>query len=231
MDALYGEKIREDFLEGEEGEGAALERRCASASSCSRRARSLEKTHPGEVAALARRVRALDHLLRRISLSSVFSRRPAPRLDDPVAHAEGARRDRRRIPRRRPRRARLVGPVPPHGRRSRTALPGAQRARPDRALQAARRASSSSPSRSPLGRAVGLVRRRPALGRPGRRPSSIRRNLFSSLPRVRDLARDARPRELLTLLFAPGAIARLRAERDALVAECDRLAGRVPRGG
>ena len=37
--------------------------------------------------------------------------------------------------------------------------------------------------------------------------------------------REGQARELLTLLLAPGAIARLRAERDRLVAECDRLAG------
>ena len=36
--------------------------------------------------------------------------------------------------------------------------------------------------------------------------------------------RERQARELLALLFAPGAIARLRAERDALVAEFDRLA-------
>ncbi len=37
--------------------------------------------------------------------------------------------------------------------------------------------------------------------------------------------RENQARELLALLVAPGAIGRLRAERDALVAECDRLAG------
>ena len=37
--------------------------------------------------------------------------------------------------------------------------------------------------------------------------------------------RERQARELLALLVARGAIARLRAERDALVATCDRLAG------
>lgn len=37
--------------------------------------------------------------------------------------------------------------------------------------------------------------------------------------------RERQARELFSLVVAPGAIARLRAERDALVAECDRLAG------
>jgi hypothetical protein len=36
--------------------------------------------------------------------------------------------------------------------------------------------------------------------------------------------RERQGRELLALLFAPRAIARLRGKRDALVAECDRLA-------
>ena len=37
--------------------------------------------------------------------------------------------------------------------------------------------------------------------------------------------RESQARELLALVFMPGGIARLRARRDALVAECDRLAG------
>ncbi len=37
--------------------------------------------------------------------------------------------------------------------------------------------------------------------------------------------RESQARELLALAFMPGGIARLRARRDALVAECDRLAG------
>jgi hypothetical protein len=36
--------------------------------------------------------------------------------------------------------------------------------------------------------------------------------------------RERQARELLALVVAPGAIARLKAERDSLVAECDRLA-------
>ena len=37
--------------------------------------------------------------------------------------------------------------------------------------------------------------------------------------------RERQARELLALAFMPGGIARLLAMRDALVAECDRLAG------
>ena len=37
--------------------------------------------------------------------------------------------------------------------------------------------------------------------------------------------RESQGQELLALAFMPGGIARLRARRDALVAECDRLAG------
>ena len=39
------------------------------------------------------------------------------------------------------------------------------------------------------------------------------------------MARERQAKGLLALLVAPGAMARLKAERDALVAECDRLAG------
>jgi hypothetical protein len=41
--------------------------------------------------------------------------------------------------------------------------------------------------------------------------------------------RERQARELLALVVAPGTIARLKAERDALVAECDRLAGEFRR--
>jgi hypothetical protein len=37
--------------------------------------------------------------------------------------------------------------------------------------------------------------------------------------------RESQARELLALAFMPGGIASLRARRDALVSECDRLAG------
>lgn len=68
VDALYGEKIRGDFFEGEEG-NAQMESSLRVRQLLLEARGALEKTHPGEVASLARRARALDHLLRRISLS------------------------------------------------------------------------------------------------------------------------------------------------------------------
>ena len=67
--------------------GWGLRSALASASFFSPRRRVLEKHYPGEVASLVRRVRALDHLLRRLSLS-------LSSLDDPppMGPSRGTRR-------------------------------------------------------------------------------------------------------------------------------------------
>ena len=190
--ALRGEDQREDFLEGEEEAGqlgAFVPRSPAPA----RGARgALERTHPGEVASLARRVRAFDHLLRRIvSLPAA--------LDDPPRPSRSCGT-----------RSRLFSsfssgfPVAVLGvaawwvpyrlcgvdREPRAGRLGA--ARPDRALQARVAGVVLFPLTLAVWTAAAWVLGGAALGRP--RLSSFfhsQESLLSGLPRVRRLARAA----------------------------------------
>ena len=224
MDALYGESSKRRFSwkgKRERGRDAARPRSCASAS-CSSAARSaLETTHPGAVAALARRARALDHLLRRISLSfSSLDDPPPPStilwntlkalavivLGFPVAVLGVAAWW---VP------YRLCGFVA-------NRVPGAaDAARPDRALQAHR-------GRRPLPVSRWLMDAPPCwvLGGPLWAALAL---LFLPFAGISSLLffeyaawRERQARELLTLLVAPGRDRAPQAERDALVAEMRR---------
>ncbi|MCM3874803.1 MAG: 1-acyl-sn-glycerol-3-phosphate acyltransferase [Thermoanaerobaculia bacterium] len=222
VDALYGKKIGRDFFEGEEGEGQLgkslrIRQLLVSAQA------SLEKTNPGEVASLVRRVRAMDHLLRRISLSFSSFDDPPPAstilwhtlkalaviaLGFPVAvlgvTAWWAP-------------YRLCGIVA-------NRIPASAKERDQVALYKLLAGLVLFPvflvfecaavwlAAGPLWAVLAAV----ALPFAG----------ISSLLLLEYATwREGQARELLALVLAPGAIARLKAERDALVAECDRLAG------
>jgi 1-acyl-sn-glycerol-3-phosphate acyltransferase len=227
VDALYGERIKRDFLEGEEG----LERvgRSFRVRQLLLGARAtLETTHPGEVAFLARRARALDHLLRKLSLS--FSSLDSPPsaatilghtlkalavivLGFPVAVLGAAAWW---IP------YRLCGVVakriPAARERDQVALYKLVAGVVLFPLFLAFYAASAWKAAGPLWAALAAA----VLPLAG---------ILSLLFFEYASWRESQARELLTLLFAPGAIARLRAERDALVAACDRLAGTLAGGG
>jgi 1-acyl-sn-glycerol-3-phosphate acyltransferase len=221
VDALYGRSVEKNFLEGEEGlEHAGRSFRIRQLLLEARA--SLEKTHPGEVASLARRVRALDHFLRRISLS--FSS-----LDDPPALGTIAWHTLKAlgvialgfpvavlgvvagwVP------YRLCGVVA--GR-----VPGAAEQRDQIALYKLVAGMVLFPvffllecgavwlAAGPLWAAVAAI----VLPFAG----------ISSLLLLEYAAwREMQARELLALLFVPGTMKRLRAERNALVADFDRLA-------
>jgi 1-acyl-sn-glycerol-3-phosphate acyltransferase len=222
VDALYGRSVEKNFLEGEEGEtqlGRALRVRQLLLGARS----SLERTHPGEVASLARRARALDHLLRRVSLS--FSA-----LDDPppartiLSHTLKALA------------VIVVGfPVAVLGVAAwwvpyrlcgivANRVPGAAKERDQIALYKLLAGFALFPLALAGWASVtwvigGVVWGALALvSLPFAGISSLLFFEYASW-------RERQARELLALAFMPGGIARLRASRDALVAECDRLAG------
>jgi len=221
VDALYGERIREDFLEGEEGLGH-LERSLRIRHLLLEAREVLERTHPDEMAALARRVRALDHLLRKLSLSFSSLDSPPPArsilwhtlkalavivLGFPVAVVGVTAWW---VP------YRLCGIVA-------NRVSGAAKELDQVALYKliagicvfplvlALWAVAAWYFAGTLGAAL-AVAVLPIAG--------VLSLLFSEYAAWR----ERQARELLALLFAPGAVARLRAERDALVAEFDRLA-------
>ncbi|MEO8055183.1 MAG: 1-acyl-sn-glycerol-3-phosphate acyltransferase [Acidobacteriota bacterium] len=221
VDALYGEKIRKDLFEGEEGEaqlGKSLRIRQLLLSARD----SLEKTHPGEVAALARRARALDHLLRKVSLSFSSLDSPAPArtilwhtlkalavivLGFPVAVVGVAAWW---VP------YRLCGFAAKR-------VPGAARERDQIALYKLIAGVVLFPLALAGWAALAWTFGGVAWAAlvfvliPFAGISSLFFSEYASW-------RERQARELVALLVAPGAIGRLRAERDALVAECDRLA-------
>jgi len=224
VDALYGRSVERNFLEGEEREGKARMSQSLRVRQLLLSVRgALEKTHPGEVASLARRARALDHLLRRISLSFASLDDPPPTstilwnvlkalavitLGFPVAVLGVAAWW---VP------YRLCGAVA-------NRVPGAASERDQIALYKLITGVVLFPLTLAGWAAVAW-----AFG--GTAWSAL---VLLSLPFAGILSllfseyaswRERQARELLTLLLAPGAIARLRAERDALIAECDRLAG------
>jgi glycerol-3-phosphate O-acyltransferase/dihydroxyacetone phosphate acyltransferase len=221
VDALYGERLRKNFLEGEEN-SAQLAGTFATRSALLAARATLEKTHPGEVASLARRVRAFDHFLRRISLSFSALDDPPPArtilwhtlkalavivLGFPVAVLGVA--------------AwwvsyRLCGIVA-------NRVPGAARERDQIALYKLIAGVVLFPLALGGWVAAAWVIGGAAWGAlalvvlPFAGISSLFFFEYASW-------RERQARELLALALKPGRIARLRATRDALVAECDRLA-------
>jgi glycerol-3-phosphate O-acyltransferase / dihydroxyacetone phosphate acyltransferase len=221
VDALYGERLRKNFLEGEERE--ALLGRSLRVRQLLLIARStLERTHPGEVAALARRARAFDHLLRRISLSFSALDDPPPArtilwntlkalavivLGFPVAVLGVAAWW---IP------YRLCGIVA-------NRVPGAARDRDQIALYKLIAGVVLFPVFLLLSALAAWL----AGGFAGAAVAMVSlpfAGIFSLTYVEHAERRERQARELLALALKPGGIARLRATRDTLVAECDRLA-------
>ncbi|MBK9062274.1 MAG: 1-acyl-sn-glycerol-3-phosphate acyltransferase [Acidobacteria bacterium] len=221
VDALYGERISEDFLEGEEGVGH-LERSLRIRQLILEARGSLEETHPGEVTSLVRRVRALDHLLRKLSLSFSSLDSPAPArtilwhtlkalavivLGLPIAVLGVMAWW---VP------YRLCGFVAKRA-------PGVVKERDQIALYKLIAGVVLFPLALAGWASLAWIFGGAAWAAlalallPFAGISSLFFFEYASL-------RERQARELVALLFAPGAIARLRAERDALVARCDRLA-------
>ena len=221
VDALYGEKIKENFFEGEEGEGQLGKSLRIRQLLVTARA-SLETSRPGEVRSVVRRTLALDHLLRNLSLS--FSS-----LDDPPATGTIAWHTLKSL-------AVIVLAFPvavvgvaawwiPYRLTGLVAnrLPGAKEQRDQIALYKLIAGAVFFPLALAAWTALAWI-----FG--GATWAAL---VFLSLPfaGISSLYffeyaswRERQARELLALLVAPGAIGRLKAERDALVAECDRLA-------
>lgn len=226
VDALYGEKIREDFLEGEEGEGQGEGPRLGRALRVRQlllaaRA-SLVATHPGEVASLVRRALALDRFLRKISLS--FSSLDGPPsawtilwhtvkalavivVGFPVAVLGVTAWW---VP------YRLCGVIA-------NRVPGASKQRDQIALYKL----VAGLVLFPLALAVWAAATWILAGAYG----GLLVLLLLPFAGISSLFffeyaawRETQARELLALAFRPGGIARLRVTRDALVSECDRLA-------
>jgi glycerol-3-phosphate O-acyltransferase / dihydroxyacetone phosphate acyltransferase len=227
IDALYGRKAKEGFLEGEEGEGQ-LGRSLRIRQLLLDARAPLERTHPGEVASLARRVRALDRLLSRISLS--FSS-----LDDPPAAGTIAWHTLKALVV-----IALGFPVAVLGvaawwvpyRLSGILAKRVPRAAAERD-QIALYKLLAGVVLFPLFEAFwgGMIWMFAGLGWAALAAALLP---FAGILSLRFFEyatwRETQARELLALLVAPGAIARLRSERDALVAECDRLASALPFG-
>ena len=222
VDALYGKKIGRDFFEGEEEEGQ-LGRSLRVRQVLLAARRDLERLHPGEVTSLARRTLALNHLLSRISLSFSSLDSPPPAstilwhtlkalaviaLGFPVAVLGVAAWW---VP------YRLCGVVA-------NRVPGAAKERDQIALYKLLAGAVLFPlffaletaavwaAASPLWSAVAFA------CLPFAGISSLYFFEYATW-------RERQAKELLALLVSPSAIARLRTERNELVAECDRLAG------
>ncbi|MEO8587421.1 MAG: 1-acyl-sn-glycerol-3-phosphate acyltransferase [Acidobacteriota bacterium] len=223
VDALYGRAVEKIFLEGEDGQEKMRMGRSLRVRQVLLGARAaLARTHPGETTALVRRVRAFDHLLRRISLSSSSLDDPPPAqtilwhtmkalavvvLGFPVACLGVVAWW---IP------YRLCGFVA-------NRVPAAAKTRDQIALYKLIAGVVFFPLALLLeGAAVWYVAGPfwAGLAAATLPFAGILSLLFSEYAAWR----ERQARELLALLFAPGAIARLRAERDALIAEIDALA-------
>ena len=221
VDALYGERMRGDFLEGEERlEPAGARFRVRQLLLSARK--TLEKAHPGEVASLARRALAFDHLLSRIRLSPSALDVPPPAttilwhtskalavlvLGFPVAVLGVAAWW---VP------YRLCGIVA-------NRFPGAAKERDQVALYKLIAGGILFPAFLLLealaaGVAGGLAWAAAAM-------IALPFAGILSLSYLEHASwRERQARDLLALAFKPGGVARLRATRDALVAECERLA-------
>jgi glycerol-3-phosphate O-acyltransferase / dihydroxyacetone phosphate acyltransferase len=224
VDALYGERVREDFLEGEAGEektrmGQSLRVRQLLLSA----QKTLETTRPGEVASLASRVLAFDRFLRKISLS------PSS-LDGPPSGREILRHTLSAL-------AVIVfgfpfavlgvvawwGPYRLSGIVAKR-VPRAARDRDQIALYKLVAGMVLFPI-ALLIEGVAIWR---FAGLPWAGLAAVLlpfAGIFSLVFLEYGAWRERQARELLALAFTPGGIARLRARRDALVAECERLAG------
>jgi 1-acyl-sn-glycerol-3-phosphate acyltransferase len=224
VDALYGRSVEKNFLEGEEaprrvGRSFRVRQLLLAARG------ALEKTHPGDVALLARKALAFAHLLSRIRLSpSALDDPPPPStilghtlsalavivLGFPVAVLGVAAWW---LP------YRLCGIVA-------NRVPGAARARDQIALHKLIAGVVLFPFTLAFWTAAAW-----ALGGAGWSALALVSLPFAGISSLVFFEyaswRERQARELVILLVAPGAIARLKAERDALVAECDRLAGVV----
>ena len=223
VDALYGERIRKDFLEGEERKGGELSGSFQARQALLAARAVLEKIEPGAVASLARRVRAFIHLLRKICLSSGALENPPPArvilwntlkallfvvLGFPLAVLGVAAWY---VP------YRLCGVLANRVR-------GAARERDQIALYKLTAGVVLFPLTYAL--EVLFILRFPG---PSWAAAGAAALPFAGILSLHYLEhaewRERQARELLALAFMPGGIARLRAMRDALVAECDRLAG------
>jgi glycerol-3-phosphate O-acyltransferase/dihydroxyacetone phosphate acyltransferase len=222
VEALYGRSVEKNFLEGEEGLGrVGRSFRVRQLLLAARGA--LEKTHPGEVASLARRARAFDRLLSRIRLSPSALDDPPPArtvlwhtaralvliiLGFPVAVLGVAAWY---VP------YRLCGVLA-------NRVPGAARERDQIALYKL----AAGVVLFSLTHAIEVLFILRFLG-PSWAAAGAAALPLAGIFSLRYLEhaewRERQARELLALAFMPGGIARLRAMRDALVAECDRLAG------
>ena len=221
VDTLYGRSVEKTFFKGEERLGQlATSMRIRQLLLAARS--SLEETHPGEVASFVRRVRALDLLLRRLSLS--FSS-----LDDPPAAGTIAWHTLKALA--------VIGlgfPAAVLGAAAwwlpyrlcgivASRVPGAAKERDQIALYKL----IAGVVLFPLFEAFwgGVIWMFDGLGWAALAAAFLPFAGILSLRFFEYAAwRERQARELLALLFAPRAIARLRAKRDALVAECDRLA-------
>jgi 1-acyl-sn-glycerol-3-phosphate acyltransferase len=228
VDALYGRSVESRFLEGEEGrtagDGSALERSLRVRRLLTAARETLEKTHPGEVSRVARRVLAFDHLLRKFSLTPAALDAPPPAatiawhtlkalgialLGFPVAVLGVVAWW---VP------YRLCGVIA-------NRLPGAREHRDQISLYKLLAGCVLFP--------LFLVLECAAIwAAAGPRWAAAAAVLLpfagiSSLLFLEYTAwREGQARDLLALLVAPRAIERLKAERDALVSACDRLAER-----
>jgi glycerol-3-phosphate O-acyltransferase/dihydroxyacetone phosphate acyltransferase len=223
VDALYGERIRKDFLEGEERKGGELSGSFQVRQALLAARAVLEKIEPGAVASLARRVRAFNHLLRKIGLSSGALEDPPPArvilwntlkallfvlFGFPVAVLGVATWY---VP------YRLCGVIA-------NRVPGASEQRDQIALYKLVTGTVLFPLFLAL--EIGVVWNTAGALWAALAVAVLPIAGISSLFFFEYAAwRERQARELLALAFMPGGIARLRAMRDALVAECDRLAG------
>jgi len=221
VDALYGRTVEKNFLEGEEGPGrVGRSFRVRQLLLAARGA--LEKTHPGEVASLARRARAFNHLLSRIRLSPAALDEPPPVrvvafhtlkalffvvLGFPLAVLGVAAWW---VP------YRLCGAIA-------NRVPGASEQRDQIALYKL----VAGAVLFPLTYALEVLFIFGFLG-PSWAAAGAAVLPFAGVLSLVYLEhaewRERQARELLALAFMPGGIGRLRLMRDALVAECDRLA-------
>lgn len=222
VEAIYGDRMRKDFLEGEERKGGELSGSLAVRQALLAARAVLEKVEPGAVASLARRARAFVNLLRRIGLSPGALDNPPPTsvilwntfkalllvlLGFPVAVLGVVAWW---VP------YRLCGAIA-------NRVPGASAQRDQIALYKL----LSGVLLFPITLAVWTGA---AWGLGGTLWGTLALLLlpFAGILSLVYIEyadwRERQARELLALAFRPGGIARLRVRRDALVAECDRLA-------
>ena len=227
VEALYGRSVERDFLDGGEGEGL-LDRSFRVRQVLLSARRLLTEREPDAVAQLARRARTFDHLLRRVGFSpAVLDDPPSPGtilwntvksllvvvLGFPIAVLGVVAFW---VP------YRLSGVVA-------NRIPGAASSRDQIALYKLLAGAVLFP--------LGLSAEAALAWRAGGAlwaASALVLLPLAGIVALRYLEhaewRERQARELLTLALFPGRLARLRARRDALVAECDRLAA-VAAGG